>query len=106
VHAPVKLFSGISVKRQGTLNGRGRLSTVDLLVLTSSDQLIFVLKNLFAFVIKPATLMRWSRVLSLPLLLVFPERGIKSFSGGIKNVSGNFITALANVLRVDGNQTP
>jgi hypothetical protein len=55
---------------------RGRLSMVDLLVLTSLDQLIFVLKILFTLVSKQATLMRRSAVLSLPLQLVFPGSGI------------------------------
>jgi len=50
----------------------GRLSTVDLLALTSLDQLISILKILFTFVAKQATLMRRSTVLSLPLQLVFP----------------------------------
>jgi hypothetical protein len=34
---------------QGTLTEEGRLSTVDLLALTSLDQLIFILKMLFTF---------------------------------------------------------
>ncbi len=54
---------------------RGRLSTVDLLVLTSSDQLTFMLKILFTCAAKQATLMRRSTVLSLPLQLVFPVYG-------------------------------
>ncbi len=37
---------------------RGRMSTVDLLMLTSSDKLPFILKILFPFVTKHATLMR------------------------------------------------
>jgi len=49
----------------------GRLSTVDLLVLTRLDQLIFILKILFTSVTKQATLMRRSTVLILPLQLVF-----------------------------------
>jgi hypothetical protein len=49
----------------------GRLSTVDLLVLTSLCQLVFILKILFSFFTKQATLMRSSTVLSLPLSLVF-----------------------------------
>ncbi len=44
----------------------GRLSTVDLLVLTSLDQLIFIYKISFSFFIKQATLMRRSTVLILP----------------------------------------
>jgi hypothetical protein len=44
---------------------------VDLLVLTSLDQLIFILKILFTFDTKQAILIRRSTVLSLPLQLVF-----------------------------------
>ncbi len=54
---------------------RGRLSTVDLLALTSLDQLTFMLKILFTCVAKQATLMRRSIVLILPLQLVFPVYG-------------------------------
>jgi hypothetical protein len=50
----------------------GRLSTVDLLVLTSLDLLVFILKILFSFFTKQATLMTRSTVLSLPPQLVFP----------------------------------
>jgi hypothetical protein len=45
---------------------------VDLLVLPSLDQLIFIMEILFTFVIKQAALMRRSTILSLPLQLVFP----------------------------------
>ncbi len=51
---------------------RGRLSTVDLLVLTSLDRVLFILKILFNFLKKQATLTRRSTVLSLLLKLVFP----------------------------------
>jgi hypothetical protein len=47
--------------------------TVDLLILTSLDQLIFVLKVLFTLFTKQATLTRRSTVLSLPPQLVFPD---------------------------------
>ncbi len=50
----------------------GRLSTVDLLVLTSLDHLIFMLKISFSFFTEHAALMRRSIVLSLPPQLVFP----------------------------------
>ncbi len=56
----------------GKSTKRERLSTVDLLVLTSLDQLLFILKILFSFVTKQATLKRRSTVLSLPPYLVFP----------------------------------
>jgi len=49
-----------------------RLSTVDLLVLTSSDLLLLILKTFLTFFAKQATLMRRSTVLSLPLQQVFP----------------------------------
>jgi hypothetical protein len=65
--------------------GRGRLSTVDLLVLTSLDQLIFKLKILFAFVTKQATLMRRSTVLSLPLQIVFPAPGLTRRDKTVQN---------------------
>ncbi len=48
---------------QGILTEGGRISTVDLLVLTSSDQLLFVLK--LYFFTKQPILMRRSTVLSL-----------------------------------------
>ncbi len=51
---------------------RGRLITVDLLVLTSSYSALFKLKILFTFVSKQATLKRRSTVMSLPPQLVFP----------------------------------
>jgi len=60
MHAPGKSYRG------------GRFSTVDLLVLTSFEQLIFIVKILFSFFTKQATLMKRSTVLSLPPQLVFP----------------------------------
>ncbi len=53
-----------------------RVSTVDLLVLTSLDKLLVKLKILFTFLTKDATLMRRSTVLILPPQLVFPAVGI------------------------------
>ena len=55
---------------------RGRLSTVGLLVLTSLDEFLFVLKISFTFLAKQAGLMRRSTVLSLPPQLVFPGLSI------------------------------
>ncbi len=53
---------------------RGRLSTVDLLLLTSLDKLLFTLKILFTLFKKQAILIRRSTVLSLPPpQLVFPD---------------------------------
>jgi hypothetical protein len=57
---------------QGSLADWGRISTVDLLVLTSLDQLIFILKILFSFLQNKLILTRRSTVLSLPPQLVFP----------------------------------
>ncbi len=48
---------------------------VGLLVLTSVVQLILIMKMLFTFVTKQATLIRRSTVLSLPFKLVFPFHG-------------------------------
>jgi hypothetical protein len=50
----------------------GRISTVDLLVLTSSDQLLLIMEPLFPCFTKQDTRMSRSTVLSLPLQLVFP----------------------------------
>ncbi len=63
----------------GTLTEGGRLSTVDLLVLTSLDQLRLILKNTIYDFTKQAILFRRSIVLSLPLWLVFPARANKTF---------------------------
>ncbi len=52
------------------------ISTVDLLVLTSLDQLFFKLKKIFTIVTKQAALTGRSTVLSLPLQLVFPGHSI------------------------------
>ncbi len=59
--------------RQGTFTEGESSGTADFLVLTSSDQLLFIVKILLTFVAKQATLMRRSTVRSLPLQLVFPE---------------------------------
>ncbi len=52
---------------------KGRISTVDLLVLPNLDQLLLKMQTLLTFLHKHATLMRRSTVLSLPLQLAFPE---------------------------------
>jgi hypothetical protein len=62
-HAAGSLWSGKSY-------WRGRLGTVDLLVLTRLDEL-FILKILFTVFTKQPTLMRRSTLLSLPIHLVF-----------------------------------
>ncbi len=51
---------------------KGRLSTVDLLVSTCLNQLLFTLKILFSLFKKQANLIWRSIVLSLPPQLVFP----------------------------------
>ncbi len=58
----------------------GRLITVDLLALTSLNQVLFILEILFAYVTKQTTLMRRSTVLYLPLQLWFPWERTKGFS--------------------------
>jgi hypothetical protein len=57
---------------QGNLT-EGEYSPFGLLVLTTLDQLLFILKILFTFVTKQATLMYWSTVQSFTLWLVFLE---------------------------------
>jgi hypothetical protein len=47
---------------QGSLTEGGRLSMVDLLVPTSLDQLLFIMKILFRCFTKQATLLRRSTV--------------------------------------------
>jgi len=56
--------------------GWERFSTMDLLVLTSFDRLLFILKILFTFFTKQVTLLRRSTVLILFLQLVFPGEGV------------------------------
>ncbi len=51
---------------------KGRLSTLDQLVLTSLDLLLYIIKIWFTFDTKQITKMRRSTVLSLPFQLVFP----------------------------------
>ncbi len=60
---------------------RERISTVDLHVLTISDQLVFILKPYFSFYTKQPISMRRSTVLSLPLRLEFPALAWFSTSG-------------------------
>jgi len=56
-----------------------RLSTIDLLVLTSFDQLLLIMQTLFTFFTAQVTLMMRSTVLSLPLQLVFLVSTMKLF---------------------------
>jgi hypothetical protein len=56
---------------------RGRMSTVDLLVLTNSDLLVLILKRYIFFLQKEVILMGRSAVLSLPLLQGFPASSFK-----------------------------
>jgi hypothetical protein len=60
----------------GNPNWRGRLTTVVLLVLTSLDQLLLLLKILFIFFTKQSNLMRRSTVLVLLPQIVFSGFGI------------------------------
>ncbi len=53
----------------------GRINTVDLLVLTSSDQLFFILKLYFYFCINNLSQLGRPIVLSLPLQLGFHVLG-------------------------------
>ncbi len=64
-------------RNHGNLAVRGSFSTVDLLVRTSLDQLLYIFKILFKLFTKRATLMRRSTVHSLPPELVFPAETYK-----------------------------
>ncbi len=61
----------------------GKLSTVGLLVLTSLDKLLFILKILITFYKASGFIIR-STVLNLPTQLVFPDRTIYSMFVGRK----------------------
>jgi hypothetical protein len=63
---------------------RGRISTVDLLVLSNLDQLHLKMLILFTCFTKQVILMRRSTVLSLPLQLVFPEETLCHITIGQK----------------------
>jgi hypothetical protein len=52
---------------------KGRLCTVDLLVTTSFDQLLLIMKTIFTFLPKQATVMRRSTLLILSHQLGFPD---------------------------------
>ncbi len=73
-------FKSKTLLKPGKPYWRGRLSTVDLPVLTSLDQLLFVLKSLFTNFTKQAPLMRKSIVLSLSLQLLFPAPTLNPFT--------------------------
>ncbi len=75
------LVNCLSLFHQRSLTEGGRISTVDLLVLTSLDQLLFILKIFFfTFFTKQATSMRKPTVLILPPQLVFPGLTLSSLS--------------------------
>ncbi len=59
---------------QGSLTEGERISTINLLILTSLDQLLLIMKILFKCFTRQAILMRRSIVLSLPLQLVVPGK--------------------------------
>ncbi len=61
------LFLLMDNLKKGTLSEGERISTVDLLVLTTLDQMLLKLKNIVFSFTKQAILMRRSIVLSLSL---------------------------------------
>ncbi len=65
----------------GKPDWRGKLSTVDLLMLTSLDQLLFIIQRLLICFTKQGTLLRRSTVLSLPLQWEFPGLCLASVEG-------------------------
>jgi hypothetical protein len=64
------------MERAGTPYRSGRLSTVDLLVLTSLDQILFIFEILFNLFTKQDALTRRSMVLTLLLQIVLPGSSI------------------------------
>ncbi len=89
----------------GNPNWRGWPSTVDLLVLTSLYQLVFILKILFTFVTKQTSLMRRSTVLSFPLQLGFSGLWVHAYLSVTMTLSimTFSITALSRTVK---NLTP
>ncbi len=86
---------GLTLTWSGKSYWRERLSTVDLLVLTSSDLLLLYWKYYFLSLTNQATLMRRSTVLSLPPLLVFHALMYFSYSGEEILVNYNYSVSLA-----------
>jgi len=70
---------------------RGRFSTVDLLVLTSLDQLLLIMKILSTYFTKQVILMRRSIVLSLPSRLVFSGEGLLLSLTGVNTAKPFFL---------------
>ena len=73
--------------REPLLQGEGRLSTVDLLVLTRVDLLISVTKLLFTFFTKQTTLFMWSTLMSLSRSIRLPCCLLTWFHWAIWNLS-------------------
>ncbi len=80
----VRKFSNCNSKA-GNPYRSGRISTVDLLLLTSLDKLLFVLKILFSFFYKTSySNEEVNRIECAPLQLVFPVKGLTSFRNSSK----------------------
>ncbi len=62
-----------AVLNEGSITEREKLNTVDLLVLTRLEQLLFILSILVIFLPKQVTLMKRSSVLNFSSQLVFPD---------------------------------
>ncbi len=65
---------------------KGRLSTIEPLVLTSLYQLIFILKISCSFFTNQVTLMRRSTVLSISLQLEYPALALRVQATALKSV--------------------
>jgi hypothetical protein len=63
----------VDKSKEGSLKGKGSVRFPPLYQLVL-HQLLFALKILFTFFTKQGNLMRRSRVLCLPLQLVFPDK--------------------------------
>ncbi len=63
----------------GKTKWRERLSTVDLLVITTLEQLIFMLKIVFTLLEKQATSRGGQMYLAFPFQLVFPDPTLRQY---------------------------
>jgi hypothetical protein len=65
---------------------KGTISTIDLLVLFSSEHLLFILKRYFSFLTKQTILIRRLNVLSLPPQQEFPDEIIEYLNVELSHV--------------------
>ncbi len=85
---------------------KGRLSTVDVLVLTSLYQLLSILKILFTFFTKQAMLIRRSTVQRLPLSVSVPcPNVLRTFFGNVRLIAKAMRTFIVIFLKAPDPDT-